>query len=66
MDWGWEIVNALLDMTTKKPKANMAAIPSFCLSFSWSFMTMDMGRQMIMASENMLTKGLVVSRMECE
>lgn len=38
--------DALLAMTTKKPRAKIAATPIFCFVFIWSFITMVMGRLM--------------------
>jgi hypothetical protein len=38
--------DVLLAMTTKKPRAKMAATPIFCFVFIWSFITMEMGRLM--------------------
>ena len=49
----------LLAMTTKKPRANIAATPIFCLSFICSRETMVMGKQMMITSVMMLKKMVI-------
>lgn len=47
--------DVLLVMTTTKPSAKMPATPNFCFSGRLSFITMEIGRQMIKMSVLMLT-----------
>ena len=48
-------VYILLEMTTKIPRANTAATPSFCFSFICNLETIVIGKAIIAQSEKMLT-----------